>query len=138
MSKSGEKPKLAPFVALPWEIMNSKAYINLSPSSAKALPYFLGKYGREYGMAYVKSRSPSFSGKPIVFSYAEAERLGFATRTFSRVIQDLIAKGFIEMAGYGGLRGFCKTNNKFILSTRWERYDKLDFQAVPRYPSELP
>lgn len=132
------KPKQAPFVSTTWDILNSKAYIELTASAGKALPYFLGKYGREYGLAYSKSRGCSFSGKPIEFTYAEAARLGFANRTFSRVIADLIEKGFIEMAGYGGLRGFCKTNNKFLLSTRWMDYGQKGFQAVPRYPTEFP
>jgi len=35
--------KLPPFVPLTWKMLNSSAYKKLKQSSAKALPYFLGK-----------------------------------------------------------------------------------------------
>ena len=136
MGRDKSKPKLPPFVPLTWEVLNSKAYIKLTSSAGKALPYFFGKHGKDYGIAFTKTKGSAFSGKPIEFTYAEAARLGFANRTFSRVIADLIDKGFIDMAGYGGMRGFCKTNNKFLLSARWVDYGERSFQAVPRYPSE--
>ncbi|WP_226373880.1 immunoglobulin domain-containing family protein [Citrifermentans bemidjiense] len=113
------------------------AYIDLPPSAAKALPYFYGKYGRKFKVVLYGKRGDHNIAGDFEFSYEEAVRLGFAKRTFARVIDELIEKGFIEMAGYGGLRGFCKSYNKFRPSYRWQRYGQPDFEAVPRYPSEL-
>jgi hypothetical protein len=120
-----------PFVPLTWVLLNSKAYRELPQSAAKALPYFIGKDGRgafKYGEEY---------GGIFEFTYDEAIRLGFAKRTFAKVLKDLVSFGFIEMAGYGGLRGNCKSFNKFRLSIRWKQYGTPQFENVPRYPSEL-
>ena len=103
-----------PFVPLIWKVLVSSAYHDLPPSASKALPFFIGKDGKgsyKFGDEY---------GGSFVFSYAEAIRLGFARSTFAKVIRDLVAFGFIDMAGYGGLRGTCKSNNKFRLSIRWK------------------
>lgn len=128
--RSRDRPKSPPFVMMPWELLNSSAFVSLSPSAAKALPYFLGKQGKAY-----KREKEDFRGV-FEFSYAEAKRLGFATRTFSRIIIELVEKGFLIMAGYGGLRGFCKSFNKFELSDRWRKFGQPDFEAIPRYPAE--
>lgn len=101
------------FVPLTWNMLDSKAYIALKPSSAKALPYFAGK-----GRGFQKKDKIHFS-----FPYAEAARLGFAPATFNSVISDLMSKGFIDPIDKGGLRGDGKSNNKFALSVRWEKYD---------------
>lgn len=130
-SKRGkDKNKLPPFVALTWDLLNSPAYRDLTGSAGKALPYFWGKHGKG-----LKRDRGDFSGT-FEFSYGEAERLGFAPRTFSRVIQELVQKGFIDPAGYGGLRGFCKSFNKFSLSSRWMDYGITGFKAASWKQSE--
>ena len=54
--------------------------------------------------------------------------MGFAPATFSRIIQDLVKYGFIEPVEKGGLRGDCRTSNKFMLSKRWEVFGQEEFQ----------
>jgi hypothetical protein len=115
--------RLPPFVPLFWDVLNSAAYKELTSSAAKALPYFLGKDG------IAKCKNGNDSTGTIEFSYGEANKLGFATRTFSRVIQELVDKGFIDPAGYGGLRGFCKSFNKFRTSNRWQEYGTKSFKV---------
>jgi hypothetical protein len=110
-----------PFVAVFWELLNSEAYRKLTASAAKALPYFLGKNGSSS-----HKEGNEYSGT-FELSYGEAKRYGFATRTFSRVIQELVEKGFVDPAGYGGLRGFCKSFNKFKISDRWKQYGTKHF-----------
>jgi len=131
VKRSKDKLKLTPFVAMTWEILNSDAYIKLRPSAGKALPYFRGK-----GMKIAFAKNDNENNAEFVFSYDEAERLGFSSATYSRIIKELIEKGFVEPSGYGGLKGFCKSFNKFRLSNRWRQYGKPDFELVPRYPSE--
>jgi hypothetical protein len=120
--KAKKTGRLPPFVPLTWEILNSRAYIELPPSAAKALPYFIGKNGKSQ-----REEGADYCGE-IEFTYGEAIRLGFANRTFSRVIQGLTTMGFLDPAAHGGLRGFCKSTNKFKLSLRWRDYGKPSFE----------
>lgn len=120
MAKGRVKKKLPPFVPLTWELLNSTAYKVLTPSAGKALPYFLGKSGKAL-------HKTGETVPPFEFTYAEALRLGFAKRTFARVIVELVDKGFVDPFQYGGLRGFCKSCNKFCCSDRWKRYGANDF-----------
>lgn len=115
--------KVTSFSALPWEMLNSLAYINLPHSAAHALPYFLGK---------VKGRldDPERFKAEFSFSYREAKRYGFAPATFSKAIQALVAHGIIDPIDKGGLRSDYKSSNKFSLSFRWKNYGKAEFEAL--------
>lgn len=118
-----------PFVAIPWRMLNSDAYKKLRPNSKGTLPYFLGK-GRE---ASVKGE-PAFE-----FTYREASRYGFASKTFERVITDLVAKGFIDIRKHGGyLENGVRSHSEYKCSTRWELFGKKGFVEKKRNPSELP
>lgn len=123
-SKTKDKWKrLPPFVPLTWEMLNHKAYKELPPSAAKALPYFLGKVKCDY-------LDPARLASEFSFSYSEGQSLGFATGTFSKVITDLVRYGFIDPKDKGGLRGDCKSNNLFCLSQRWKLCGQKDFQLI--------
>lgn len=115
--------KVTSFSALPWEMLNSPAYIELPHSAAKALPYFLGK---------IKTRldDPNRFKTEFSFSYREGKRYGFAPATFSKAIQSLVAHGLIDPIDKGGLRSDCKSSNKFCLSFRWKDYGKPDFKPL--------
>lgn len=115
--------RLPPFVPLPWDILNHKAYKELPSSAAKALPYFLGKVKMDFNDP--NRRTAEFS-----FSYKEGQSLGFATATFSKVITDLVKYGFLDPRDKGGLRGDCKSYNLFCLSQRWKLFGQSDFQVV--------
>lgn len=125
MGKRGRRNsgKLPPFVALTWKMLNSSAYKKLTFSAAKALPYFLGK-------VKLPLSDPQRYSSPFSFSYTEAKKYGFANGTFSRVIIELMGKGFIDPQDKGGLRGDCKSLNLFTLSQRWELYGTQDFKEV--------
>ena len=118
-----KRDRLPPFVALPWQILNSKAYIELPPSACKALPYFFGKVKLAFQDA--QRYLAEFS-----FSYSEGKRLGFAFATFSKVIQALVHFGFIDPVDKGGLRGDGKSYNLFKLSRRWETYGSVNFVSL--------
>lgn len=122
--RAKDKPRKAnPFVLYEWEVLNSGAYAKLTGSAAKALPIFIGKGNKA-------------QGKRFEFSYGEARRLGLSDSTFTRVLNELVAVGFIDQVGYGGLKGFCKTNSLFVLSSRWQEYGTKAFQVKARNQSE--
>ncbi|MGD0169605.1 MAG: hypothetical protein ABSE54_07780 [Smithella sp.] len=115
--------RLPPFVPLPWDMLNHKAYKELPPSAAKALPYFIGKVKKAF-------HDPSRLNTEFSFSYKEAKSFGFALATFSKIIRDLVKHGFLDPIDKGGLRGDCKSNNLFCLSHRWKLLGQPDFQFI--------
>ena len=120
---SKRQNKLPPFVALPWEILNHKAYKDLTFSAAKALPFFLGKVWSPY-------RSLQRYREPFHLPYSEAQGLGFPKRTFTRVIEELVRKGFIDPVSKGGLKSFGLGFNTFKLSQRWRKYGTSNFETM--------
>lgn len=131
----GKSNRLPPFVALTWEMLNSKAYKVLPPSAAKVLPYFLGKPKYNYN-------DPQRYREEFPFSYSEAKKYGFAIATHHKSISQLVEKGFIDPVDKGGLRGLGRSYSLFTLSWRWKDYDKLGFEKIawrcfePRYKSK--
>ena len=125
--KNRNRNSFPPFVALTWEMLNSKAYRDLPASSGKALPYFLGK---------VKVKVYNDPQKYLIefsFSYKEANRYGFAIATHHRIICELIEKGFIDPCDKGGLKSDGKSYNLFRLSRRWEKYGTKEFDEVKKW-----
>ncbi len=117
-----KKNRLPPFVPLLYKMLNHKAYIELSASAAKALPYFLCK---------IKNSDYRDRGRylqPFELSYTEAKRYGFHRKTFARVIRELVRKGFIDPFQRGGLKSGGFGYNKFTLSERWQDYGTPDFR----------
>ena len=110
-------------MALTWEILNSEAYRNLPPSSAKALPYFLGK-------VKVIGKDPERFLIDFAFSYREAKKYGFSSSTWSKIIRDIIRHGFVDPVDKGGLRGEGQSCSIFRLSRRWEEYGTPEFQQI--------
>lgn len=112
--------KLPPFVATPWEMLNSKAYCALTHSARACLPYWLGKPKARFDC-------PDYYEKEFIFPYPEALRYGFARATFAKIIRELIEKGFVDPKDKGGLRGGGLSYNHFVLSRRWRKFDTPDF-----------
>ena len=119
------KNKLPPFVALTWELLNSKAYKDLTPTAKGVLPYFLGKIKRPL-------QDPQYYQENFIFPYAEAVKLGYAKKTFYRAINSLYQFGFVDIIEIGGLRGSGKTSSKFKLANRWKGYGLFSFQKADR------
>lgn len=121
-----------PFIWILNDEMDSVAYKELPGNAAKALPYFkridgnlIKKYGDDYNGIFD-------------FTYSEAEKFGFARKTFSRIITELNAKGFIDIVKQGGKRGCGMSNSKYRMSERWRDFGMGAFKTRPRYPSEPP
>lgn len=129
--KKGKAGNLPPFVPLTWEMLNSHAYKELPPSTAKALPYFLGKVQTSYN-------DPQKYLTDFSFSYKEARRYGFANATHNRSISALISKGFIDPIDKGGLRGGGLSCSLFRLSERWKEYGTKEFRHAQNWQSFMP
>jgi hypothetical protein len=127
----GEKIS-GPFIPILYDEMDSAAYRELTGSAAKALPYFRRIHGR-----LIKKFGDDYNGI-FDFTYSEAEKYGFARHTFSRIITELNAKGFIDIVKQGGKRGCGMSNSKYKLSERWRDFGKYGFVTRPRYPCEPP
>lgn len=121
--RSTSNNKLPPFVPLTWELLNSKAYRELPPSAAKALPYFKGK-------VKVPFRDIARYTTPFQFPYSEALRLGFARATFSEIIRNLVHYGFVDPHTRGALKGYGYAGSKFHLSLRWKAYGTKEFVSI--------
>ena len=111
---------LPPFVPLLWATLHSKAYKALPPSTAKLLPYFLGK-------VQVNPKHPEYYNATFSFTYSEAETYGCSRRTFYDVVSALIAYGFVDPVKRGGLRGMSMSSSIFRLSERWKQYGDASF-----------
>lgn len=131
MRKGRKKYRPTSFVMFNWDLLNSKAYKDLPPSAAKALPYFLGKIKR-------RPDDPQKYLEEFSFSYTEARRLGFSNGTHYRNISRLIEKGFIDPVSRGGLRSFGFSSNTFRLSQRWKDYDTPEFKRVQSWNTICP
>lgn len=125
-----DKIRLPPFVPILIDELTSVAFRELLPTSLKIYCHFK----RIAGVLRAKSRG-TFNGL-FDFTYSEAARYGFGTKTFSNCIGDLNDKGFIDIVDSGGLRGNCHSNAKYRLSERWRDYGDKKFMSRPRYPSE--
>lgn len=110
MAKKKYKPIPGGYVALPWNLLNSKAYRELSPLAAKVLPFFLGK-------VKIQCMEPQYYYIDIKLSYTEAAHRGCSRRSFSRIIEELVEVGFIDPVSWRQ-----RTATIFHLSKRWEAY----------------
>lgn len=67
----------------------------------------------------------------IVYPYAVAERDGIGRREFAKAIDELIEKGFLDIAhqGSGGRAG---DTSKYFIDDRWKDYGKPTFKPAKK------
>ena len=117
MAKKKHKPIPGGYVALPWDMLNHKAYIKLPPTAKGMLPYFLGK-------VKIPCTDPQYYYVEYLLTYKEAVHLGCARRTFTRIIITLIEHGFIDPVHWG-----VKNSSIFRLSKRWKMFGTAAFKT---------
>jgi hypothetical protein len=117
MAKKRDKIK-GGFVPMTWDMLNSQAYKALPASSAKVLPFFLGKIKDAWS-----PNDPVRYNTDFPFTYAEAKRLGFGKSTFRKMVRDLMKHGFINLTYHGHYKtAGPQASTLFRLSKRWQQY----------------
>ncbi len=113
------------------KLLASKAYHDLDGKAAKVLMWFLAK--RKYARIKGSSRQEwmQTNNGEIIFTYEEAsEKHGYSPQVFSRLLGELVSKGFIDIATPG--IGVGKAATKYAISRRWEKYGTNEFKEVKR------
>jgi len=115
------------------ELYNSKAFKELSKAQVEILFILLerriiNKQKMPKGKREMKS---IINNGELIFTYSEAESLGYSRRTFANAISKLVEVGFVDIVhqGNGSIKGDC---SKYGLYDRWKKYGKPDFEQQSR------
>jgi len=72
----------------------------------------------------------------IEFTYKEAlQKYGIPNSTFRDAINEIIDKGFIDIAASG--QGIYKVKNLYSISNRWRKYGTLDYEQPQSRPKPI-
>jgi DNA-binding MarR family transcriptional regulator len=124
-----QKPR--PGVYLIPELLSSLAFSELNTTELHVLLRFYQKRqfaGKKRGQ---RRRSPEvLNNGEIVFTYSEAEEMGVSASAFTRALDRLVAKGFIDIAHSG--EGMYRSVSYYGISERWTRYGEDNFEGSVR------
>lgn len=110
------------FVPITYEMINSRAYKELSGSSLRTLILCLRKVKTHDKVDRFKYH--------FAFTYPEAKKEGLGDASFCRGLQQLQRVGFIDCVIRGGLRCDGKACSQYKLSQRWKKYGTPDFKEL--------
>jgi hypothetical protein len=117
MARRKKFPKGQGFVAMPWELLNSLAWKELTHPARGLLPHILGQVKKH-------PMDPARYETDFCFRYAEAKRFGYHQKTFHAIIEQLIDKGFLVLIRRGSLKNIMDGDGGpaiFRLSMRWNK-----------------
>jgi hypothetical protein len=113
------KRKQAPGTWIERRLFESRAFLSLQGSAPQLLILFLAKRSFDRVGKKGSKEYQCVNSESITFTYVEAEKKhGFTKPRFLRAIDELLAKGFIEVKHQGG--GYQQDKTIFALSTRWQ------------------
>jgi len=111
-------------IVIEQDLLFSQAYLELSGAAAKVLCWFLVRRQLKWDKAADDYRCTN-NGK-IVFPYREAEeRFRLLKNKFTRALDDLIKKGFLDINHHGG--GVLRDPTTYFISERWREYGSANF-----------
>lgn len=124
--------KASPWLFLERDLLESRAWLDLRGIAPQVYGLFrLRIQIRKVKNDHQQKRTPyeMVNNGQIVFSYAEAKRdFGITSPRFRRALEELVEKGFLDIAhAGGGLEGDC---TRYRISERWRAYGKPDFKAA--------
>jgi len=124
---------------LDYDMIYSYAFNTLSAITIIVLIRFLQK--RKYHKKKRNRGACEYENKGLVFTYSEAEAFGISPKSFSRAIQDLVRKGFLQIDHTGGsFNG--RDYSSYSLIEDWKNYGTGSFKprekkAVIQYNESL-
>jgi hypothetical protein len=123
MGRNNNKNKIyGGFVPFTYEMMDSKAFRELTGAALKALIFCMRK---------VKTHHPIDRFRlHFSLTYAEAKKQGLTDSTFRRGIKQLQELGFIDCVMKGGMRFQGKACSLYRLSQRWKDYGTSNFKKL--------
>ena len=99
-------------------MFESRAFLALKGSAPQLLILFLAKRSFERVGKKGNQVLRCINSDSITFTYIEAEkRHGFTKQRFQRALDELLAKGFIEIKHQGG--GYKQDKSLYALSVKW-------------------
>ena len=112
-------------------LLRADAFRSLSGTAKTVLFDFLMKRKIKGVKVHGRKVPMILNNGEIVYSYAEAEQKGIPRSTFMRALDELVAKGFIDIAwsGSGGKKGDVSL---YGLSDRWIAYGTDKFKSATR------
>jgi hypothetical protein len=117
------------------ELLNSKVFRSLRATAKDVYFDFRMKcrIGKTKARPGRKSERVILNNGEIEYCYSEAEKKGIPRSTFMRALDELIAKGFIDVthSGSGGKKG---DKSKYAISDRWREWstDKFIEKCRPK------
>ena len=112
-------------------LFNSKAFKELSGNATKVLMWFYYKRQMRRDGRKGKQKWVIVNNGDITFYYNEAQKkCGISRQTFNRAIDELVKKGFIDIARPG--MGLARQPTLYSISRRWHDYGTDEFQEVKR------
>jgi len=119
-------------VAVERDLIMSSAFLSLTGMAPQVLLLFLSCRKFERRKTHKKKRGEwiCINADELSFTYAQAESLGINGKRFVRAIDQLVEKGFLNIAHSGGvIRGDVSL---YEVSERWKLYGTKEFQPATR------
>ena len=124
--------KKSSVIVLEQQLIKSKAW--LSMNGPAVFVYLIFRCRCQIGKARGKPGKREkiiLNNGEIIFTYDEAQNeYGITRPRFVRALDELIAKGFIDIAEIGG--GVNKATTKYAISDRWRNYGTGKFEPASR------
>lgn len=125
MGRDKNKYRIRRDVYVSWEILESKAFRQLSATAIRILLRFLQK------RTWITMRKKTiYENGGLVLTYTEAQEMGISTSQFSNILRKLIEVGFIDMEHQGG--GLGRDYSRYTISNRWENYGTDTFKPIQK------
>lgn len=110
------------------KLIRSRAFLELTGCAAQVYLLFRARAQVVKTKGGPAKRSPwrIVNNGEIIFTYAEAEEdFGIRAKRFTRAIDQLVARGFLDIAHRGG--GLEGDASCYALSERWRMYGTVEF-----------
>lgn len=114
---------------VPYELLNSKAFRELSANGIRVLMRFLQK--RTWVKTKKRGGRPCFINTGLSFTYVEAQDvLGIGISSFWENMKRLVEVGFVDIEHQGG--GLGRDFSRYAFSERWRYYGTPQFKEVKK------